>query len=286
MVGTLKIGDWGLTKYHSEATVLRGLKGFHTTTKYGTAMYEPPEVEFGEVKVLGRQYDVWSMGCIILEILIWLLYGCDGVHQFRADVKGRSADRAPCYEIMNSDADQPRAAIVRPIVAKWIDHIAKEPVCDDDTALGALLGLVKEGLLIVELPPKRGQTKHIKNWEPPSATLAPVSGIPMIVVTPAARGPSDSPKLRQIRRHRITSEELERRLNDDVWDDAERLEDYWFREVDRQPTMPTFATELTPTASPGGHRTGIQGQQFVSAKIPNCVSASPNLNCIGYQDRS
>ena len=81
--GTLKIGDWGLAKFHSEATALRGERGVATATKYGTPLYEPPEVDLGKVKLLGRQYDVWSIGCVILELIIWLLYGHCSVIAFR-----------------------------------------------------------------------------------------------------------------------------------------------------------------------------------------------------------
>jgi serine/threonine protein kinase len=157
--GTLKIGDWGLAKYHNTATVLRGE---NTTTKYGTPLYEPPEVEVGKLKILGRQYDIWSMGCIILELIIWLLYGYNDVKRFRKEVRGESKNQVPCYRfVSDGDGDQYKAK-VHEIVVRWMDHMAEDPVCAADTAMGELLNLVRKRLLVVELPPLRGQTIYIK----------------------------------------------------------------------------------------------------------------------------
>ncbi|KAL1799029.1 hypothetical protein ACET3X_003066 [Alternaria dauci] len=87
LIGTLKIGDWGEAREHGQATEMRPSK---TTAKYGTRRYEAPEVETGvTAKWLGqstkrrsRLYDIWAMGCITLELTIWLLYGADGLSRF------------------------------------------------------------------------------------------------------------------------------------------------------------------------------------------------------------
>ncbi|RSM08145.1 hypothetical protein CEP52_004871 [Fusarium oligoseptatum] len=62
--------------------------------------------------------DIWSMGCIMLEFLIWLMYG-----------------------------------VVDLIVQEWMDHMAADPVCKArTTALGELLDLISTRLLVTELP--------------------------------------------------------------------------------------------------------------------------------------
>ncbi|KAI0545794.1 kinase-like domain-containing protein [Xylaria curta] len=130
ILGTLKIGDWGMTKVHNVDKVPRKEIGFKTSTKYDDAsLYEPSEVQLG---VFSYQDDVWSMGCIILEIIIWLLDGYDEVKKFRSDIEGYS--RSPSS-----------------YVVKWLDYMVnKEPRCSSGTALGALLSLVRDKLLIVE----------------------------------------------------------------------------------------------------------------------------------------
>ena len=34
-------------------------------------MYEPPEAEIVSDQPMSRRYDVWAMGCVCLEFLIW-----------------------------------------------------------------------------------------------------------------------------------------------------------------------------------------------------------------------
>jgi serine/threonine protein kinase len=66
-VGILKIADMGLAKHHAVATYLRP----RTSTRYGTVRYEPPEVMTHKLAEEGRSrlYDIWSMGCITLELI-------------------------------------------------------------------------------------------------------------------------------------------------------------------------------------------------------------------------
>ncbi|KAI3336766.1 hypothetical protein HD806DRAFT_517809 [Xylariaceae sp. AK1471] len=228
--GTLKIGDWGLAKLHSMATVLRQEKGLDTTTKYGTPLYEPPEVQLGEVTLLSRQYDVWSMGCVILEIMIWLLYGYHGVKKFRVDVKGPSRDQLPCYHFKTENGEH--KATLRPIVIKWLDHMANdEPRCSQDTALGALLSLVRNKMLVVQLPPGMGQTRYVKNWEVPTRRESPLEPVvdsptPGLLVT-AATNLRDNFDPRRIQAYRATSSELLELLEQEVMDDEAPLDSEW-----------------------------------------------------------
>ncbi|KAF4625922.1 hypothetical protein G7Y89_g12243 [Cudoniella acicularis] len=223
ILGTLKIGDWGLAKYHNTATILRGE---NTTTKYGTALYEPPEVELGDVTVLGRRYDIWSMGCIILELIIWLLYGYDDVKRFRAEIKGDSAKQVPCYRIENNNQ-----AKVHEIVVRWMHHIAQDPACAGDLAMGELLKLVRTRLLVVELPPSIGQTMYIKEWNPEISQGSSDMQTPTIAVTPESR-PVESdlqPGLRG-QAYRATSKDLMAYLDNQILDE-DHAEDFWFREA-------------------------------------------------------
>ncbi|KAK7447990.1 tryptophanyl-tRNA synthetase [Colletotrichum acutatum] len=61
-VGVLKIADMGLAKHHNDAKAGRKKA---TSAKYGA--------------VRSRLYDIWSMGCIMLECVIWLMYGYEAL---------------------------------------------------------------------------------------------------------------------------------------------------------------------------------------------------------------
>ncbi|KAK7752298.1 hypothetical protein SLS62_005834 [Diatrype stigma] len=204
--GTLKIGDWGLAKFHSDATTLRGEQGIATTTKYGTPLYEPPEVELGDVKILGRQYDVWSMGCVIMELVIWLLYGHLNIQKFRGQIKGNLRERVPCYET-RIEANQ-RVASLRPSVVDWMDHISKEPICGDDTILGNLLELVRTQLLIVPLPPDMGQPERLEGDNLLEDPATQGSRAPKLFITSPMNDNNDSkPLAAKGMAYRITSKE-------------------------------------------------------------------------------
>ncbi|KAI8632601.1 hypothetical protein F5Y19DRAFT_491226 [Xylariaceae sp. FL1651] len=85
--GTLQIADMGLAKFHEKDadTKKRNLQEKGTQTPSGTSRYEPPEMDEqrNTEKSRSRQYDIWSMGCIMLELLIWLIYGFEAVRTFR-----------------------------------------------------------------------------------------------------------------------------------------------------------------------------------------------------------
>lgn len=153
--GILKIGDWGEAKFHGQITAIRGSR---TTTKFGTRRYEAPEVDTGvkaaslgqSTKRRSRLCDVWAMGCITLEYIVWLLYGKRGLDQFHRDVDGKTF-------YTTSWVNGEKVAQVHPNALAWMDRMAELPVCKKyDTALGDLLDIVRNNLLVVKLPLQLG----------------------------------------------------------------------------------------------------------------------------------
>jgi serine/threonine protein kinase len=153
-LGTLKIADMGLAKQHIVNTQDRKQL---TSTRYGTIQYEAPEV----VTIGGgrsRLYDVWSMGCITLEFIIWVLHGNDVLNSFYSQIKGNTQQLHRYFEI--SDAEEVERtglrARVHPVVLQWIEHLhEKDPECSQDSALRDLLTVVHEQLLVINLPVDR-----------------------------------------------------------------------------------------------------------------------------------
>ncbi|PVH70936.1 kinase-like protein, partial [Cadophora sp. DSE1049] len=88
--GILQITDMGLAKVNDQKTMLRQTSG----TVGSTIRYQPPEFNFRESSQIvqtptSRSFDVWSMGCIVLEFVVWLLYGNEELHNFEEDSKER-----------------------------------------------------------------------------------------------------------------------------------------------------------------------------------------------------
>ncbi len=70
-LGRLKIADIGVAKEYFSSVSSRATR---TLAMTGTFRYEPPEYD-QRGGAFFPSYDIWSLGCIFLEFLIWLLEG-------------------------------------------------------------------------------------------------------------------------------------------------------------------------------------------------------------------
>jgi len=149
-VGTLKISDLGLAKLHAIATEFRPIA---TSTPYTTFRYEPPEVfTSGDSLRPGpgrsRRYDIWSMGCVTLEFIVWLLYGDDELKSFNSRIVGELRGENAHFFVLDSSADK---AKVHPEVVKAMEAMKRDQECRANTAIARLLSVVEEKLLVVRL---------------------------------------------------------------------------------------------------------------------------------------
>jgi serine/threonine protein kinase len=152
--GTLKICDWGEAKIHSEVTGLR----YHTTTQFATRRYEPPEAVVGESELSeaakharSRLYDLWSMGCVMMECTIWLVYDLDELKRFnKSNLEDHSLSEY-FYEL-HKEGNKVRK-VVHGAVNRWLKHMRNDPFCrPGETAIGDALEIISKGLLVVQLP--------------------------------------------------------------------------------------------------------------------------------------
>ncbi|KAI0144539.1 heterokaryon incompatibility protein-domain-containing protein [Xylariaceae sp. FL1272] len=152
-LGTLKIADLGLAKKHNFATEFRPDP---TSTNHTTLHYEAPEVILNNRnEPRSRRYDIWSMGCIILESVIWLLYGSEVLDAFYAEgARLRNRSQQTLYFTTSSaDGGVNLTAEVSEIATRWIRHILEnDPECSRPTVVRELLELVRDKLLVVALP--------------------------------------------------------------------------------------------------------------------------------------
>jgi serine/threonine protein kinase len=165
--GRLQICDFGLGRFRDPAT---GSKSFNIK---GTPAYAAPESK--SEKQQSRPYDIWSFGCIVLEILIWLVRG----HQGRKEFLSSKCVTFHQSEISTSDTGQPTSAqsnidgavssdsywvlegkdyIVNRAVVDHMDILRKHEVARGyDVIVHDLLDLVKECLRVSkEKRPKAG----------------------------------------------------------------------------------------------------------------------------------
>ncbi|CZR52313.1 uncharacterized protein PAC_02190 [Phialocephala subalpina] len=75
--GVLKISDFGLTRFHGTQSKS------HFENVAVSATYRPPE--FDVAMMVSQGFDIWSLGCVLLEFVTWYLLGGAGVEKFSSD---------------------------------------------------------------------------------------------------------------------------------------------------------------------------------------------------------
>jgi serine/threonine protein kinase len=74
-LGDLRISDFGLTNFHSDKS-----KSLIPHNRPHSPTYRAPEIDLG--KPLSRKYDIWGLGCVFLEMIVWLILGQKGLGEF------------------------------------------------------------------------------------------------------------------------------------------------------------------------------------------------------------
>jgi serine/threonine protein kinase len=136
----LVLADVGVSRVHETDTKMRHAA---TTTRATTPSYESPEVHLHEKVPRSRKYDAWSIGCIFLEFIIWLLHDLDTINRFG---KARDGPEFPFYRITGR-----RTASLHPVVSRTMETLRQDPRCQGATAIGTLINLIDSHLLLVEV---------------------------------------------------------------------------------------------------------------------------------------
>jgi serine/threonine protein kinase len=139
-LGTLKMSDMCLARFHSNVTEIRN---FATGTRFGTFRYEPQEVGLSSKSPRSRRYDIWSFGCIALELLVWLLYGQDGLDKLSVSLRSTSGEPSLFFEVEEDVDTKPTARIHRSVVALMSYIQDFDPELSQESAARDLLGLIK-----------------------------------------------------------------------------------------------------------------------------------------------
>lgn len=240
----LVIADVGLTRHHTTATQERKNE---TRTKSGTIMYEAPETELDQNQKKGRsrRYDIWSMGCIYLEFIIWLLYGSAELDRFIRDL----GDNKRFYEF-----DSTKKPKLHHVVEKWAVHIRNDPRCPPNTALQWLLDLVIDRLLCTDMGAiptvKRADTMLLHRASTMNEANGNVPKGPIVLVrAPTALDPSRSSTGHLIG-GRASAEEMDDEIKEiyrrATTDDGAKIDWMKFEELDRMgPDASQYREKLT-----------------------------------------
>lgn len=145
--GLLQITDFGLGRFHRfESRSMQDPKNIS-----GSPSYAPPEVALG--KPVSRAYDIWSLGCIFLEFITWLLEGSQGLNEFSAArmLVGEDGVEDDVYFTLITPTDPPNSrpkAVVREGVLNWIVRLRENP--RRSKMSHAFLDLIEQSMLKVD----------------------------------------------------------------------------------------------------------------------------------------
>lgn len=146
----LKISDLGLAKRHMVATEMRP----PTSQRCTTTRYEPPEVMKSILPLVhsmggrSRRYDMWSLGCVILETVVWLLFGNEKLEKFNREIVDENGQQNHWFQRKKQGSAK---AVVHRHVRGTIAALLRDQECVGHTAIGDLVRIVKDKLLVVEL---------------------------------------------------------------------------------------------------------------------------------------
>jgi serine/threonine protein kinase len=117
-----------------------------------TRWYEPPDLQADLHNLhqgkISRLFDIWSMGCVIFETMLWILYGSDSITQFlRANgLEPEEKSATPYWRKIHGKYEVTKTA------KQWMNHIINNDP-EGKCAIGDVVKLVRDRLLRIDLPP-------------------------------------------------------------------------------------------------------------------------------------
>ncbi|TGO50291.1 hypothetical protein BOTNAR_0398g00040 [Botryotinia narcissicola] len=150
ILGTLKLADLGRAQQHQFVTSMRDT---NENELWRTRWYEPPDLEKKNHEEaqgkISRLFDIWYMGCVVFETVLWLLYGYKSHDVFlRANGFTTGEKGATPYWRKRRDGSYG----LTEAVTGWMEHILEHDL-ERDGVIGDLIRLTRDRLLKIKLPP-------------------------------------------------------------------------------------------------------------------------------------
>ncbi|KAM0809590.1 putative Protein kinase domain-containing protein [Seiridium cardinale] len=157
--GRLLVADFTLARFHTTATVNNTIpgKGGYTQT------FRPPEVDFAFETQAAQRYDVWSLGCVLLEFIAWYLLGYDAIRektynddrgQQRQGFNDARVEDDDCHTGFREDkyfngthSDSGHSIIVKQSVMEWVELLHGSKHCSE--AMHTLLEIIIHSMLVI-----------------------------------------------------------------------------------------------------------------------------------------
>lgn len=156
-LGEFRIADFGAGKIHTYRS-----RSVNTTSPNGTPTYEPPEIQ--SERSTSRPYDIWSLGCVFLELLTWAVFGSDAVKTFGTQRNDRRYPGSKT-DILEDDAFWQMAedgqAFLRKSVIKQIELLREKTLRPEWQPFKKFLDLVSRMLE----PERQSRISALDLWD-------------------------------------------------------------------------------------------------------------------------
>ncbi|KAL6238797.1 hypothetical protein BDW75DRAFT_236996 [Aspergillus navahoensis] len=145
----LKIADLGLASVRGRDS----RSNIHPNTVTESPTYSPPEKQ--RRHLVSRKWDIWSLGCLYLEFVTYLVLGNAAIEQFSRKREDASSE---IPELLSDEFYSPDYETVKPSVVSWVAHLKQHPHCS--SLMHNILDLVMSKMILVD-PGSRGTSAEI-----------------------------------------------------------------------------------------------------------------------------
>jgi serine/threonine protein kinase len=143
--GILKVADFGLGRFHGRESRSK----VNPDTVLSSPTYEPPECKLR--RPVSRAYDIWSLGCLYLEFITWILVGSAeiiGFSEFRGVDGSLGINEDNFFAIVRDEESGLGEAVVREQVVDWVNKLHENTRCS--ALIHDLLKLIMDKLLVID----------------------------------------------------------------------------------------------------------------------------------------
>ncbi|KAK5997637.1 hypothetical protein PT974_03001 [Cladobotryum mycophilum] len=171
-LGSLKLGDFGLLKFHSRGSRSKRPEGEATVA---SPTYRSPQHDMG---VISRQFDIWALGCVFSELMTWAIRGSHAVKNYEhrrmtersysGDIHARASWNEDNFFVkyiekpktpqllwrFGNNSKPPETPIPRlkQSVKEWINGLIGDAYCEEgDTFFSDFLTFIRDKMLVPQL---------------------------------------------------------------------------------------------------------------------------------------
>ncbi|KAL5000153.1 kinase-like domain-containing protein [Aspergillus recurvatus] len=145
----LKIADLGLASVRGRDS----RSNVHPNTVIESPTYSPPEKQ--RMHLVSRKWDIWSLGCLYLEFVTYLVLGNAAIEEFS---KQREHANSDIPELSSDEFYSADYESVNPSVVSWVARLKQHRRCS--SLIHDILDLVMERMILVD-PGSRSTSAHI-----------------------------------------------------------------------------------------------------------------------------